>query len=120
MQDKTNKEERLTFIAERLGYGRSILKEYQDRFGVSQARFYEDRKEVLHRMEDRLDGNLEDYAKDLLERYEHIYQEALGRRDLKTAEKVLKDIAELKGLGVQKLEVKADNTIELQWGIENE
>ena len=49
-----------------------------------------------------------------------MYQEAVKNRNLKVATKVIEDIASLKGLLSQKVEVKTDNQIELNWGIENE
>lgn len=113
-----NLEERYEWLAERLGTGRSCYKEYRETFKVSSQQFYEDRKAVLSRMSDRLDDNLETWGKDLLERYEHIYKEAIKNRNLKIATKVLEDIANLKGLLTQKVEVKGDNSIELNWNVE--
>ena len=116
-----NLEERYQWLAEHLGQGRSCYKEYMDTFGVSGQQFYEDRKAVLSRMKDRLDDNLEAWGRDLLERYEHVYQEAVRNRNLKVATKVIEDMANLKGLLTQKVEVKSDNAIELNWNVgENE
>lgn len=116
-----NLEERYQWLSERLGQGRSCYKEYMDTFGVSHQQFYEDRKVVLSRMQDRLDDNLEAWGRDLLERYEHIYEQAVRNRNLKVATKVIEDMANLKGLLTQKMEVKSDNAIELNWNVgENE
>lgn len=113
-----NQEERFQWLAERLGLGRSCYKEYMETFNVSSQQFYEDRKQVLARMQDRLDDNLEAWGRDLLERYEHLYQEAVRNRNLKVATKLVEDMANLKGLLTQKMEVKTDNAIELNWGVE--
>lgn len=115
-----NLEERYQWLAERLGQGRSCYDEYRKTFGVSHQQFYDDRKAVLSRMQDRLDDNLEAWGKDLLERYEHIYTQAVRNRNLKVATKVLEDMANLKGLLSQKVEVKTDNNIELNWGVGSE
>lgn len=115
-----NLEERYQWLSERLGQGRSPYREYMETFGVSSQQFYEDRKAVLAKMRDRLDDNLEMWGRDLLERYEHVYEQAVRNRNLKVATKVIEDMANLKGLLSQKVEVKTDNNIELNWGIENE
>ena len=115
-----NLRERYEWLADHLGQGRSPLREYMEKFGVSSQQFYLDRKAVLKTMQDRLDDDLEMWGRDLLERYEHVYQEAVKNRNLKVCTKVIEDIANLKGLLSQKVEVKTDNAIELNWGIENE
>ena len=112
-----NLEERYQWLSERLGQGRSCYKEYMDTFGVSHQQFYEDRKVVLSRLQDRLDDNLEAWGRDLLERYEHVYEQAVRNRNLKVATKVIEDMANLKGLLTQKMEVKSDNAIELNWNV---
>lgn len=114
-----NIEKRYQWLSERLGTGRSCYREYCETFGVSGQQFYEDRKAVLARMRDRLDDDLEAWGRDLLERYEHVYAEAIERRNLKEATRVLEDIANLKGLLSQKLEVKTDNNIELNWNVDD-
>ena len=116
----TNLRERYEWLAEHLGQGRSPLREYMEKFNVSSQQFYLDRKAVLKTMQDRLDDDLEMWGRDLLERYEHVYEEAVKNRNLKVATKVIEDIANLKGLLSQRVEVKTDNNIELNWGIENE
>ena len=113
-----NKEERYAWLAEHLGQGRSCYREYMETFGVSGQQFYEDRKAVLAIMKDRLDDNLETWGRDLLERYEHLYAEAVRNRNLKVATKIVEDMANLKGLLSQKLEVKTDNQIELNWNVD--
>ena len=113
----TNLRERYEWLADHLGQGRSPLREYMEKFHVSSQQFYEDRKAVLKVMRDRLDDDLEMWGRDLLERYEHVYQEAVKNRNLKVCTKVIEDIAALKGLLSQKVEVKTDNAIELNWGI---
>ena len=115
-----NLEERYAWLSEHLGQGRSCYKEYMDTFGVSGQQFYEDRKKVLAIMKDRLDDNLESWGKDLLERYELVYEMAIRRGNLKAATKVLEDIVNLKGLATQKVEVKSDNAIELNWNVGSE
>lgn len=117
MQDKSNAEERYQFIAEHLGYGKSIRQEYREKFHLGEAQFYADRKHVLQEMKDRLDGNLEDWAKDLVERYEELYERALNRNAIKEANKILDSLRQLKGLDTRTLEVKTDNQIELQWNV---
>lgn len=112
-----NLEERYQWLSERLGQGRSCYKEYMETFGVSHQQFYEDRKVVLSRMQDLLDDNLEAWGRDLLERYEHVYEQAVRNRNLKVATKVIEDMANLKGLLTQKMEVKSDNAIELNWNV---
>ena len=112
-----NLEERYAWLAEHLGQGRSCYREYMETFGVSGQQFYEDRKAVLSRMQDRLDDNLEAWGRDLLERYEHIYEQAVRQRNLKVATKVVEDMANLKGLLAQKVELKSDNNIELNWNV---
>lgn len=115
-----NLEERYKWLSEHLGQGRSPYKEYMEKFGVSGQQFYEDRKAVLKIMKDRLDDDLEMWGRDLLERYEHVYEQAVRNRNLKVATKVIEDIANLKGLLSQKVEVKTDNNIELNWGVGSE
>lgn len=120
MQDPNNKEERLQWIADRLGYGRSCLEEYKATFGMSNARFYADRREVLERMEDRLGDQATSWAKDLVERYEYLYERALSKGHLQTAATILEKISKLKGLDVQKIEVKSEQAVELDWGVGGE
>ena len=112
-----DQEARFEWLSQRLGQGRSCYKEYMETFGVSHNQFYQDRKEVLAGMKDRLDDNLESWGKDLLERYELLYSQAVANRNLKAATKILENMANLKGLLTQKVEVKSDNNVELNWNV---
>ena len=60
---------------------------------------------------------LESWGKDLLERYELLYSQAVANRNLKAATKILENMANLKGLLTQKVEVKSDNNVELNWNV---
>jgi len=120
MQDPNNKEERLQWVADHLGYGRSCLEEYKATFGLRNCSFYKDRREVLEKMEDRLGDQATSWAKDLVERYEYLYERALSKGHLQTAATILEKISKLKGLDVQKIEVKSEQAVELDWGVGGE
>lgn len=114
-----NKAERLEWMKEHLAHSTAAIPEYKEKFGLSTSVFWEDRKEVLKGMQDSLDNDLEAWARDLLQRYELLYEKAITSRNLKVATKVLEDIQQLKGLNVSRVEVKTDNTVELNWGLDD-
>lgn len=115
-----NQEERLEWLAERLGTGRSCLKEYKEEFGLKTNQFYIDRKLALEKMADRLGDKLELWGRDLIERYEELYKKSIDRNDLKNAGKALEGLMKLKGLDTQKVELKTEGDIEINWGIGDE
>lgn len=113
-------EERLEFMVNVLGQGRAAVQEYQDRFGLNYNQYYEDRKQALEMLRDRLEDKAELWARDLVERYEELYKRSLQRNDLKNAEKALAGLMKLKGLDTQRLEVKTDQDIDINWGLGDE
>lgn len=113
-----NKTERLEWMKDHLAQSTAAIPEYKELFGLGTSTFWQDRKEVLKGMQDALDDDLEAWARDLLQRYELIYERAINTRNLKVATKVLEDIQQLKGLNTSKVEVKTDNTVELNWGLD--
>src|SRR5574344_1712901 len=120
MTHDSDYEERLEWVQEHLGYATSAYREYQEKFGKSYGQFYKDRNEVLQRMEERLGKRAEEWAKDLLIRYEKLYQMALERKRVSDANQILQSISKLMGLDVQKVEVKSDQKVELDWGVEED
>lgn len=113
-----DKAERMEWMKDHLAQSTAAIPEYKELFGLSVTTFWQDRKEVLKSMQDALDDDLEAWARDLLQRYELLYQRALERGNLKVATKVLEDIQQLKGLNTTRVEVKSDNTVELNWGLD--
>lgn len=113
-------EERLEFMVNVLGQGRAAVQEYQDKFGLNYNQYYEDRKQALEMLRDRLEDKAELWARDLVERYEELYKRSLQRNDLKNAEKALAGLMKLKGLDTQRLEVKTDQDIDINWGLGDE
>lgn len=120
MQDKASREERLAWLADNLGTGKSAFSAYHEKFGRGLSAYYSDRREALEILEDRLGNNLESRRKDILERLEELYARSIDKGNLKAAEKAVELIMKIEGLDVQKVEVKQDNNITLDWNIEPE
>lgn len=122
MQDiGIQKNERIQWMIENLGYGRAKLPEYKEKFGLTDSRYYEDRKEALALMKEKLQADAEQWKSDLIARLEKLYERNVENgRNQGVALEVLKTIAKLTGNMEEKVKVDSGGSFSIKWDKEEE
>lgn len=117
MQDKGMQEnERIAWMIENLGYGRAKLQEYKEKFGRGEARYYEDRKEALALMKEKLQADADQWKSDLVARLEKLYERNVENgRNQGVALEVLKTLAKLTGNLEEKVKVDNGGSFSIKW-----
>lgn len=117
MQDKgTQEHERIEWMIENLGYGRAKLAEYKEKFHRGEARYYEDRKQALALMKEKLQADAEQWKSDLVARLEKLYERNVENgRNQGVALEVLKTLAKLTGNLEEKVKVDSGGTFSIKW-----
>lgn len=101
---------RLNWILDNWGIGQKERKaQYIAKFGSElnhpECRYYSDVAKVNQALEKQVSFKQIEVQGDLLERYEHLYQEALNRNQIAVAAKILDSMAKLAGCYTEKVEV---------------
>lgn len=122
MQDAgIQKNERIQWMIENLGYGKARVAEYKEKFGLGEARYYEDRKEALALMKEKLQADAEQWKSDLIARLEKLYERNVENgRNQGVALEVLKTIAKLTGNMEEKVKVDSGGSFSIKWDKEEE
>lgn len=117
MQDKGMQEnERIAWMIENLGYGRAKLQEYKEKFGRGEARYYEDRKQALALMKEKLQADADQWKSDLVARLEKLYERNVENgRNQGVALEVLKTLAKLTGNLEEKVKVDNGGSFSIKW-----
>ena len=122
MRDKgVSEQERMEFMIEHLGYGNASLPEYQEKFGLSQAMYYADRKAALALIKEQLQADAEQWKSDLIARLEKLYERNVENgRNQGVALEVLKTLAKITGNLEDKVKVDTGGTFSIKWDKEGE
>lgn len=117
MQDKGMQEnERIAWMIENLGYGRAKLQEYKEKFGRGEARYYEDRKQALALMKEKLQADADQWKSDLVARLEKLYERNVENgRNQGVALDVLKTLAKLTGNLEDKVKIDNGGSFSIKW-----
>lgn len=121
MRDKGIQEyERIEWMVDHLGYGSAARSEYQEKFGLSQQKYYADRKQALELMKEKLQADAEQWKSDLISRLEKLYERNINNpRNQGVALEVLKTLAKLTGNDEQKVIVEA-SVPKIRWDLEDD
>lgn len=82
-----------------------------DTYGISVTRSYEIINESLKEIEQLHKDDLEKAFTDVTEKYDQLYSQAIANGDLKTARAILADLSKLRGLLIEKQEIKHEGGI---------
>ena len=116
MRDKTFANERIEWLVEHLGYGRAAYPEYREKFGKSPAVYYQDRKEALALMKEKLQSDADQWKTDLIARLEKLYERNVENgRNQAVALDVLKTLAKRTGDMEDKVQVNTGNSFSIKW-----
>ncbi len=117
MQDKGMQEnERIAWMIENLGYGRAKLQEYKEKFGRGEARYYEDRKQALALMKEKLQADADQWKSDLVARLEKLYERNVENgHNQGIALDVLKTLAKLTGNLEDKVKIDNGGSFSIKW-----
>ena len=116
MRDKNQANERIEWLIEHLGYGKAAYPEYREKFGKSPAVYYQDRKEALALMKEKLQSDAESWKTDLIARLEKLYERNVENgRNQAVALDVLKTLAKLTGNMEDKVQVNTGNSLSIKW-----
>lgn len=116
MRDKNQANERIEWLIEHLGYGKAAYPEYREKFGKSPAVYYQDRKEALALMKEKLSEDSETWKADLIARLEKLYERNVENgRNQAVALDVLKTLAKLTGNMEDKVQVNTGNSFSIKW-----
>lgn len=116
MRDKNQANERIEWLIEHLGYGKAAYPEYREKFGKSPAVYYQDRKEALALMKEKLQSDADQWKTDLIARLEKLYERNVENgRNQAVALEVLKTLAKLTGNMEDKVQVNTGNSFSIKW-----
>ena len=116
MRDKNQANERIEWLIEHLGYGKAAYPEYREKFGKSPAVYYQDRKEALALMKEKLQSDADQWKTDLIARLEKLYERNVENgRNQAVALDVLKTLAKLTGNREDKGQVNTGNSFSIKW-----
>ena len=116
MRDKNQANERIEWLIEHLGYGKAAYPEYREKFGKSPAVYYQDRKEALALMKEKLQSDADQWKTDLIARLETLYERNVENgRNQAVALEVLKTLAKLTGNLEDKVQVNTGNSFSIKW-----
>lgn len=116
MRDKTQANERVGWLVEHLGWGKAAYPEYKEKFGKSPAVYYQDRKEALALMKEKLQSDADQWKTDLIARLEKLYERNVENgRNQAVALDVLKTLAKLTGNMEDKVQVNTGNSFSIKW-----
>ena len=116
MRDKNQANERIEWLIEHLGYGQAAYPEYREKFGKSPAVYYQDRKEALALMKEKLQSDADQWKTDLIARLEKLYERNVENgRNQAVALDVLKTLAKLTGNMEDKVQVNTENSFSIKW-----
>ena len=116
MRDKNQANERIAWLVEHLGWGKAAYPEYKEKFGKSPAVYYQDRKEALALMKEKLQADSEQWKTDLIARLEKLYERNVENgRNQAVALDVLKTLAKLTGNMEDKVQVNTGNSFSIKW-----
>lgn len=116
MRDKGQSNERIEWLIEHLGWGKAAYPEYREKFGKSPAVYYQDRKEALALMKEKLQSDADQWKTDLIARLEKLYERNVENgRNQAVALDVLKTLAKLTGNMEDKVQVNTGNSFSIKW-----
>lgn len=111
-----NEEERIAWVAERLGLGKVAVKEYKEVWHRGEAAFYRDRRKAIALMREHMSKSAEEWREDLIQRYEELYARTLtDPRNRGVALSTLNALAHITGNDVQKVEVEGKENFSIKW-----
>ena len=99
-----------------MGDGKAAYPEYREKFGKSPAVYYQDRKEALALMKEKLQSDADQWKTDLIARLEKLYERNVENgRNQAVALDVLKTLAKLTGNMEDKVQVNTGNSFSIKW-----
>ena len=116
MRDKNQANERIEWLIEHLGYGKAAYPEYREKIGKSPDVYYQERKEALALMKEKLQSDADQWKTDLIARLEKLYERNVENgRNQAVALDVLKTLAKLTGNMEDKVQVNTGNSFSIKW-----